>query len=125
MKKRPLVFVVDDEPNILALLLRVLEEDYDVQCFSDSKTALAAAIEANPAALVVDYLMPGLNGVELIRALRHANCTSAALMTTGYPEVRDVLDAEQHRLSFQIFPKPWKPQDLLAELRTMISSRRW
>jgi two-component system OmpR family response regulator len=119
-----LVFVVDDEPNIVTLLLRVLEADYEVRCFSDSKKALAAAIDANPAALVVDYLMPELNGVELIRALRHANCPCAVLMTTGVPELPEVVTAEKDRLFFRIVPKPWAPQDLLAQLQLAIGSYR-
>ena len=122
MKKRPLVFVVDDEPNIVTLLARVLEADFEVRCFGDSNKALDAAIEANPAALVVDYLMPGLNGVELIRALRHANCACAVLMTTGYSQMPEVVTAEQEKLFFRIVPKPWKPQDLIAQLRLAIAS---
>jgi len=45
-------------------------------------------------------------------------------MTTGYAELRDVLEAEQQSLLFRIVPKLWKQQDLLTGLQTAISAVR-
>jgi CheY-like chemotaxis protein len=122
IKERPVVIVVDDEPENTALLVRALSDSYAVAAFNDAQAALAAAIANPPAAVVTDYRMPGLNGVELVRALRSARVGAAALMVTAYPEVDDIVEAEQQRLFFRIVTKPWSPKDLKAQTDLAVSS---
>ena len=76
------VVIIDDEPMVLQSLrsFLTLETDYDIETFDSPAAALEAA-KLNPVDLVMtDYLMPGMNGIELLLAMkkfiptRHACC---------------------------------------------------
>ena len=68
---RPKVLVVDDDANIIAFLKRALAyEGYQVETAADGQTALAAARDNPPDLVILDVMMPGLDGVEVLRRLR-------------------------------------------------------
>lgn len=74
MKTR--VMVVDDDPSILELLKVLLaNEGYDVLTFDTGAAALNAARRSPPDAAIVDLMMPGMTGKELIRGLRRYAAT--------------------------------------------------
>ena len=66
--KKPTVFVVDDEPQICALLTRILQrEGYAVHAFTAGQQAVDALAAERPDVLVTDLMMPGLNGIDVVR----------------------------------------------------------
>jgi CheY-like chemotaxis protein len=67
-----LVLVVDDDEMILRLVRAVLEADeFEVVAARDGESALQVATEHHPAVVVLDVMMPGLDGVEVCRRLDH------------------------------------------------------
>lgn len=65
------VLVVDDDPSVRTLLEMVLQvEGFDVQCAADAHQALALIAERRPDVLLVDVMMPGIDGRALTRHLR-------------------------------------------------------
>ncbi len=68
VKKR--VLVVDDDPAISRLLERVLTQEFDVITASDGLRALALAREVRPQLMLLDVMMPGLDGFQLASRLR-------------------------------------------------------
>ena len=66
--------------------------------------------------IIVDHRMPGLTGLQLLQKLKDLKLECAALMLTAYPELLAPVDADKHKQFFQIVPKPWKPEDLLAQV---------
>ena len=75
--------------------------------------------------MLTDYRMPNLNGVELVREIRQAGGECAVLMVTAFPDLDEVVVAEQEKLIFQIIPKPWKPEDLRVHTELAISTFRF
>jgi CheY-like chemotaxis protein len=66
------VLVVDDSPTICAVLGKMLvQEDYEVLKATDGHSAIITAIREQPALIFLDVVMPGLNGFDVLRALRH------------------------------------------------------
>jgi twitching motility two-component system response regulator PilH len=66
------VLVVDDSPTICAVLGKMLLQDqYAVLKASDGHSAIIMAIREQPALIFLDVVMPGLNGFDVLRALRH------------------------------------------------------
>src|SRR5690606_22745115 len=63
IKKR--VLVADDDPSISRLLERILSQDYDVVTASDGQTALTLASQIKPNLMILDVMMPGLDGFQL------------------------------------------------------------
>lgn len=66
------ILVVDDSPTICAVLGKMLvQDDYEVLKATDGHSAIIMAIREQPALIFLDVVMPGLNGFDVLRALRH------------------------------------------------------
>jgi len=77
-RERPLVLVADDDEDILTLVSLQLERaSMDVVQARDGDEALALAIEQRPDLAVLDVMMPGLNGYEVVKRLRGDETTGA------------------------------------------------
>jgi CheY-like chemotaxis protein len=83
------VLLVDDEFSSAEVLALVLAgEDYEVTIAADARQALARLDEADPNLLVIDFMMPGMNGAELARTIREKERFRdvPVLMISGAPE---------------------------------------
>jgi PAS domain S-box-containing protein len=105
------VLVVDDEPNVLAVIARVLgEEGYEVVATTSAADALEQLRDekCRPALLVTDLRMPELGGVELAGAARRLVPDLAVLFLSGFPE--DITPDDARHL----LVKPFSPQQLVV-----------
>jgi hypothetical protein len=75
------VFVVEDHPRISAFLRKGLEEEgFVVEAFDDGGKALDALLSAPPDACVLDVMLPGLDGFEVVRRAREGACATPILL---------------------------------------------
>jgi DNA-binding response OmpR family regulator len=117
-KTKPrLVLVVDDDEMIRRLVRAVLEADeFEVAEARDGETALRLASETKPSVVVLDVMMPGLNGVEVCRRLDHSSVKVIVLTAKDDPR----LEEECRALGAAAFlTKPFSSielLDLVAEL---------
>ena len=114
------VLVVDDEPVLRESLARSLRfEGYAVTTAADGVEALERLPDARPDVLVVDVMMPRLDGVAVCRQLRSAGDTTPVLMLTARDAVRDrVLGLDAGADDYLV--KPFAHEELLARLRAML-----
>jgi DNA-binding response OmpR family regulator len=85
-----LVLVVDDDEMIRRLVRAVLEADeFEVVEARDGETALRLASETHPAIVVLDIMMPGLDGVEVCRRLDHGRVKVVVLTARDDPRLED------------------------------------
>ncbi len=116
----PRILVVDDDPKVLSLMRRGLSfEGYAVDVAGDGHEALAIARERPPRVVVLDVMMPGLDGVQVCRRLRAADHEVAILMLTGRASVPDRvagLDAGAD----DYLVKPFAFDELLARIRALL-----
>jgi DNA-binding response OmpR family regulator len=81
------ILVVDDEPQIRSMLSQFLtRRGYQVRVAQDGPTALAMVAEALPRFIILDMHMPGMNGLDVLRALRAKNYAGGILGLTGSRE---------------------------------------
>ncbi|AGP37062.1 MULTISPECIES: response regulator [Sorangium] len=73
---KPKVVVVDDDPAVLAALRKTLSRRFDLTTFQDPFDALVAVGNLQPDALILDVMMPGLDGVRCLERLRSIDSTS-------------------------------------------------
>ena len=115
------ILVVDDERAVRESLRRALElEGYEIELAGDGSEALYR-VEANgePDAVILDVLMPGLDGLEVCKRLRRAGSRLPVLMLTARDEVEDRvagLDAGAD----DYVTKPFALEELLARLRALL-----
>ncbi|MBD0292596.1 MAG: response regulator transcription factor [Jiangellaceae bacterium] len=114
------VLVVDDDPAVRESLRRSLAfNGYDVVLAADGEEALRAVSASRPDAVVLDVMMPRLDGLAACRALRAAGDDVPILMLTARDEVADRvagLDAGAD----DYLPKPFALEELLARLRALL-----
>ena len=114
------VLVVDDDPAVRASLERALKlEGYEVLTAADGSEALREVAVAPPDALVLDVLMPELDGLEVCRRMREAADRTPVLMLTARDEVSDRVDGLDAGADDYLV-KPFALEELLARLRALL-----
>jgi two-component system, OmpR family, response regulator MprA len=115
------ILVVDDERAVRESLRRALElEGYEIELAADGEEALNR-LESNsqPDALVLDVLMPGLDGLEVCRRLRRSGSTLPVLMLTARAEVENRVEGLDAGADDYV-TKPFALEELLARLRALL-----
>ena len=86
MTSAPMLLLVDDDPAVRASLQFSLElEGFAVETFDSGETLVAQANLADPDCLVIDYRLPGIDGLSLLRLLRERGETCPAVIITSNP----------------------------------------
>jgi response regulator RpfG family c-di-GMP phosphodiesterase len=112
------ILVVDDDPLILAALSRILQsEGYEVITHTDPAQA---AKEQGFQVVLTDFMMPLLNGVELLRTLREKNPRAVRLMLTAAADFRTASEAVNRGEVFRLLGKPWSLSELTSAVRQAI-----
>jgi len=115
------ILVVDDERAVRESLRRALElEGYGVELAEDGEQALRRlALEPPPDVVVLDVLMPGVDGLEVCRRVRQSGSSVPVLMLTARTEV-DSRVAGLDAGADDYLPKPFALAELLARLRALL-----
>jgi two-component system response regulator MprA len=119
------VLVVDDEPAVREVLERILRvEGFEVALAGDGREAVRSQAVAPADAVLLDVLMPGLDGLEVCRRMRDTGDHTPVLMLTAAEGVGDRvagLDAGAD----DYLPKPFALEELLARLRALLRRSSW
>ena len=114
------VLIVDDEPAVRAALDRALRLDrYEIELAGDGREALDRLAETRHDAVVLDVMMPGIDGLEVCRRLREAGDRTPVLMLTA----RDAVDDRVAGLDAgadDYLVKPFALKELKARLRALL-----
>jgi two-component system response regulator MprA len=117
---RPRVLVVDDDKAVRESLRRSLEfNGYDVSLAADGAEALATLGSAHPDVVVMDVMMPRLDGIETTRALRATGNDIPILVLTARDAVGDRVEGLDAGAD-DYLTKPFALQELLARLRALL-----
>ncbi len=112
--------MADDEPAVREALERALRlEGYRVALAADGREALAACAEAPPDAVVLDVLMPFMDGLEVCRRLRAGGDRTPILMLTARDGVRDRVSGLDAGADDYLV-KPFALEELLARVRALL-----
>jgi len=115
-----LILLVDDEPSIVQLARLYLErENFRVESAGDGEAALEAVKRLNPALLILDVMLPKLDGFEVCRRLRSQDSPVAILMLTARDEDIDkILGLELGADDY--LTKPFNPRELVARAKAIL-----
>lgn len=113
-KKLPYrLLLVDDEPNILASLRRIFQRENYELLFAQSGSEALAIIEKQPVELIMtDFMMPGMNGSELLQEVRARWPQTIRIMLTGHANTDAVMGSVREGAVYRFILKPWNDEDI-------------
>jgi DNA-binding response OmpR family regulator len=120
------VLVCDDDALLLDLVqYRLASRGYEVSVAQDGGEALKRLQESTPDAIVLDAMMPVIDGYELLRRIREApeTANTPVIMLTARKQEQDILSALELGAS-DYMVKPFIPEELVARLSRLIGSAR-
>lgn len=119
------IYIVDDEPDMVELLATVLKaEGYEVETYTDGRAALARVLDEPPELLLLDLMMPDLDGFELLKLLRMDSRGKhvVVLVVSARTGHRAQLETLQLGANAYIY-KPFSPRDLANQVRQLLVAR--
>lgn len=113
------ILVVDDDPAIAEMLTIVLQgEGFRTVVVGDGVEAVKAAEEHNPDLILLDVMLPGMNGIDVCKAIRESSTVPIVMLTARTDTVDVVLGLESGADDY--VHKPFKPKELVARVRTRL-----
>jgi DNA-binding response OmpR family regulator len=113
------VLVLDDDPTVTDVVRRYLErEGYRVRTFSDGRAGLADALVDPPALLVLDLMLPGLDGLKVFRRLREEHPVPVLMLTARGDEADRVAGLELGADDY--LTKPFSPRELVLRVAAVL-----
>jgi len=121
MESNRKIFVIEDERDIADLVVHSLQrEGYTATPIGDGRTALARAESDNPDMLILDLMLPGLDGLEVCRRLRQNQRTAGIpiIMLTAKSEETDKIVGLEMGADDYV-AKPFSPKELVARVKSL------
>ncbi|GAA1876093.1 MtrAB system response regulator MtrA [Pseudonocardia ailaonensis] len=111
--------MVDDDPALAEMLTIVLRgEGFDTAVVGDGTRALPAVRDMRPDVVLLDLMLPGMNGIDVCRAIRAESGVPIVMLTAKSDTVDIVLGLESGADDYVV--KPFKPKELVARIRARV-----
>jgi FixJ family two-component response regulator len=121
MTATAMVFVIDDDESVRKSLERLLAAShYTIELFKSASEFLSRSAHPGPSCVVVDVQMPGLNGIDLQKALIKRHREEQIVFITGHGNIPMCAQAMKAG-AVDFLPKPFKPKELLASVERALS----
>ncbi len=117
------ILIVEDEPSLQETLAYSLKkEGYEVEAVGDGRSALESARKLKPDLLVLDIMLPEMDGFEVARILRKEMTTAILMLTAGDDEIDRVVGLEVGADDY--LTKPFSMRELLARVKAQLRRTR-
>ena len=114
------VLIVEDEPKIAGALSRGLKQEKSiVEVCDDGESGLASALGDEYDVIILDRMLPGMDGVEICRQIRASNITTPIIMLTAKSQIRDRVEGLDAGADDYLV-KPFSFEELLARIRAVL-----
>ena len=115
--------VVDDEPPLVQVVSSYLtQEGFDVVTATDGPSAVTAARDGSPDVIVLDLMLPGIDGMEVCRRVRTFSDAYVIMLTAKTDEVDKLVGLSVGADDY--LTKPFSPRELVARIRAMLRRPR-
>ena len=116
------IAIVEDDPDICEILEYNLEQDgFDVRVFQDGRAALKKILDDPPDLILLDLMLPGMNGLEIARIIRKDErlFNLPIIMITARSEEMDILHGLEQGADDYI-TKPFRPREVIARVKAQL-----
>ena len=117
---KPVVMIADDEEMVITSIkaLLQLETDFEIRGFTDAEEAAKFAQDNRVDVAVSDYLMPKMNGIQLLARVKQSQPEASRVLLTGHADKQSAIEAINQVALFQYLEKPWDNAQLLLVVRS-------
>jgi two-component system response regulator FixJ len=116
----PVVYVVDDDSDVLGSLRFLLETDgFDVRTFRSGAALLSGNVPGKVDCFVIDYKMPAMSGIDLANRLRNGHVSTPIILITGYPD-ENIREKAAAAGIHHVLLKPHLEESLVTRIRAAI-----
>ncbi len=113
------ILIVEDDADVVRVARAYLERDgFEVAVESDGESGLRRALADTPALVVLDWMLPRMSGLEVLRELRRTRPTPVILLTARTDELDRVIGLEVGADDYVV--KPFSPRELVARVRAVL-----
>jgi len=113
------ILLIDDDAELCGLLGEFLRrEGYSVECEHEGNRGLARALQAGVDLVVLDVMLPGIDGFEILRRLRVESRVPVIMLTARGEDVDRIVGLELGADDY--LPKPFNPRELVARIRAVV-----
>lgn len=113
------IVLIDDDLDLCDLLSEFLRsEGFNIRCFQDGHTGLSYCTEKNPDLAVIDVMLPGINGFEVLKNIRKTGSLPVIMLTARGEEIDRILGLEMGADDY--LSKPFNPRELAARIRAVL-----
>lgn len=123
MKDKGTILVVDDQVGVRILLAEALREtNFTVETAASGPEALRLMEKMKPDLILLDMLMPGLNGIEVLREMKDRGFNYTVLMMTALNDQEKIVQAQRLGVSY-FLPKPFDLEEMHRLVAQILSSQ--
>lgn len=120
---KAMIYVVDDDSDVLGSLQFLLETDgFDVRTFKSGAALLRDEASDGADCFVIDYKMPNMNGLDLIKRLRNRDISAPIILITGYPD-EHISEMAATAGVHHVLRKPLLDESLIGHIRGALGER--
>lgn len=113
------ILIIDDDAALCALLReRLGQEEFVTEVAHDGVRGLARAASGDHGLIILDLMLPGLSGIEVLRRLRSTSSVPVLILTAKGEDVERILGLEIGADDY--LPKPFNPRELIARMRAIL-----
>src|SRR3977135_193649 len=113
------ILVIDDDVELCELVAEYLEPDgYKVEAVHDGQSGLERALSGEHALAVLDYMLPGMNGFEVLRQIRARSRLPVVMLTARGDDVNRIIGLQLGADDY--LPKPFNPLELVARINAVL-----
>lgn len=118
------ILLVDDEPEVLNAISRVLRKDYKISKANGAEEALKLITEEEIDIILSDIRMPNMDGIELLTNIKQTNPKIARVLLSGYSDMDLCQNAIEDEVASIILTKPWDNFELKNILKIILKMNR-
>jgi len=113
------ILVVDDDVELCELVAEYLEPDgYQVEAVNDGQAGVSRSLSGEHALVVLDYMLPGLNGFEVLRQVRAVSQVPIVMLTARGDDMNRIVGLQLGADDY--LPKPFNPLELVARINAVL-----
>ncbi len=118
------ILIADDEPAHCSILSRLMRsEGFEVLTVNDGTAALDSIASQGPDVLLLDFMMPGMNGMQVLEFVREKDLDIPAIMITGYADIPGAVEAMRAG-AYDYLAKPFNHHEMVRVVRRALAERR-